>query len=60
MNLKIYDVAAGILILQEAGGIVTDFTGKEENLPAEVAATNGKIHNDLTALLTEVKINNRS
>lgn len=55
LNLKIYDIAAGILILQEAGGIVTDFAGKHDSMPAEIAATNGKIHHELTSLLTEVK-----
>jgi len=27
MNLKPWDIAAGILLVQEAGGFVSDFTG---------------------------------
>ncbi|MBF0199338.1 MAG: inositol monophosphatase, partial [Planctomycetes bacterium] len=30
LNLNIYDVAAGILIVREAGGIVSDFSGNEK------------------------------
>jgi myo-inositol-1(or 4)-monophosphatase len=30
MKLKPYDIAAGVLLVQEAGGIVTDFGGGEE------------------------------
>lgn len=31
-NLKSWDIAAGVLIIQEAGGIVTDFSGGENYL----------------------------
>ena len=55
LNLKIYDMAAGMLILQEAGGTVTDFAGKNDNLPHEILATNGKIHDELSSLLTKIK-----
>ena len=51
MNLNIYDIAAGALIVTEAGGTVTDFAGSS-NLPAEVLATNGRIHNELSRILT--------
>ncbi len=55
LNLKIYDMAAGLLIVTEAGGTVTDFAGKTDNLPAEVLATNAKIHSEMSTILMEVK-----
>ena len=55
LNLQIYDMAAGMLILQEAGGTVTDFAGKPDNIPAETLGTNGKIHTELSDLLTQIK-----
>jgi myo-inositol-1(or 4)-monophosphatase len=40
-DLKPWDVAAGIIIVREAGGMVSDFTGKEENLTGnEIVAAN--------------------
>jgi myo-inositol-1(or 4)-monophosphatase len=54
LNLNIYDIAAGALIVTEAGGKVTDFSGTEtKNLPGEILATNGHIHNELSELLTQ-------
>ena len=55
LNLNIYDIAAGALIVQEAGGTVTDFSGNTTNLPHEILATNGKIHNELSDLLMNKK-----
>ena len=43
LNLNPYDIAAGVLILQEAGGEVCDLHGKQ-NFPDDgILATNGKI-----------------
>jgi myo-inositol-1(or 4)-monophosphatase len=45
MNLNAWDIAAGVLICQEAGGLVTDFSGGEgfeEN--RQIIASNGAIH----------------
>lgn len=43
-----WDVAAGALILKQAGGMVTDFSGGEEwGTGREVMATNGCIHSEL-------------
>ncbi len=50
--LNIYDVAAGMLILKEAGGSVTDYRGSQEGLPSEVAGTNGKVHSELILSLS--------
>jgi myo-inositol-1(or 4)-monophosphatase len=40
-DLKPWDVAAGIIILREAGGKISDFSGKENNLTgSEIVAAN--------------------
>jgi myo-inositol-1(or 4)-monophosphatase len=40
-DLKRWDVSAGIIILREAGGIVTDFSGNEKNITGkEIVAAN--------------------
>jgi len=56
LNLNIYDIAAGMLIATEAGATVTDFSGTStDNLPHEILATNGNIHNELSNILLNVK-----
>lgn len=45
--LNLYDVAAGALILQEAGGRVTDLAGRNRWPEAGICATNGLIHAEL-------------
>lgn len=49
MNLKPWDVSAGVLILSEAGGKITNINGDEYNLFEDkyIVATNGKIHDEL-------------
>ena len=49
MNLKPWDVSAGVLILSEAGGKITNINGDEYNLFEDkyIVATNGKIHDKL-------------
>ena len=43
-----WDYMAGALIVQEAGGIVTDYQGSSDFIRGDsVVATNGVIHNDL-------------
>lgn len=51
--LNPWDYAAGMLLVQEAGGTVTDFTGKPLNPKkgSSVAGTNGYIHAGLLKLL---------
>jgi len=48
MNLKPWDVSAGVLILTEAGGIVSNINGGEYKLFEDkyLVASNGKIHNE--------------
>ena len=43
LNLNPYDIAAGVLILQEAGGEVCDLRGKQNYPDDGILATNGKI-----------------
>jgi myo-inositol-1(or 4)-monophosphatase len=48
MNLQAWDSAAGYLIVEEAGGKVTDFKGnKFSPYQTYVLATNGKIHDEM-------------
>ncbi len=50
-NLNPWDTAAGILIVHEAGGRVTDFSGEPVKLASEeVLASNGHIHDELIGL----------
>ncbi len=51
MNLKPYDIAAGALIVAEAGGMVTDFNGVEEFPERGTLATNGRIHERMLELV---------
>jgi myo-inositol-1(or 4)-monophosphatase len=54
-KLNAWDSAAGFLMVEEAGGKVTDFEGKPYSLyQPHIVATNGKIHQDLLNV-----INNR-
>lgn len=51
-NLNAWDVAGGIIIVQEAGGTVTDFKGGKDFLfGRELLATNGKIHQEILELI---------
>lgn len=50
-NLNPWDTAAGILLVEEAGGSVTDFSGKHFCLDSrEILASNGKIQLELVTL----------
>jgi myo-inositol-1(or 4)-monophosphatase len=47
-NLNPWDTAAGVLIVQEAGGIVTRFDGSPFEInSSETLASNGLIHDEL-------------
>ena len=47
-DLKPWDIAAGIIIVQEAGGRVTDFLGEPfASRRHQLLATNGRIHEDM-------------
>ncbi|MFA9372643.1 MAG: inositol monophosphatase family protein [Poseidonibacter sp.] len=53
MNLKAWDVSAGLIILQEAGGKVSNIDGNEYKLFENkyIVASNNKIHKDLIKTL---------
>ena len=54
-NLNPWDTAAGILLVQEAGGQVTDFAGGAFQLnSSEVLASNGLIHDELVGLFKDM------
>lgn len=51
-NLNAWDVAAGSLIVKEAGGTVSDFSGKEEWLfGKEIVATNKNLQTEFGGLI---------
>ncbi len=53
--LKPWDILPGALLVQEAGGIVTDIGGKEINYEStSVLATNGKVHDQMLKLLQNI------
>ncbi len=53
MGLKIWDIAAGVLLIKEAGGLVSDFKGGEDFLKTgHIVAANPKI---LKFLLKNIK-----
>ncbi len=53
-NLKPWDVAAGSLLVEEAGGRVTDFAGGAYDpvRPATTLATNGRVHAEAVDRIT--------
>ena len=54
-NLNPWDTAAGVLIVQEAGGTVTCFDGTPFRLDSrEVLASNGHIHEELLMNFSEI------
>ena len=53
-GLSYWDVTAGIIIVREAGGYVTDFQGESARLPdGEIVAANDKLHTTLRRLVAK-------
>ncbi len=53
-SLNPWDVAAGALIVQQAGGTVTDFRGGDNFLHGgELCASNGKVHIEMLNVVQE-------
>ena len=51
-NLNYWDFAAGIVLVKEAGGFVTDFEGKNEYQQNKtILATNAKINKEMIEVL---------
>jgi len=54
LKLKPWDVAAGSLIVTEAGGTLSDLSGGRFNIRAdEILASNGRIHDKLISVLQQ-------
>ena len=54
MRLKPWDMAAGLLLVTEAGGRVSDYAGGSEMLArAHVVASNGLIHDEMLRVIRE-------
>jgi myo-inositol-1(or 4)-monophosphatase len=55
LKLKAWDVAAGILMVREAGGMVTTFDGSAYDIfNDKIVASNGLIHDEMINMLTSV------
>jgi myo-inositol-1(or 4)-monophosphatase len=54
-NLNPWDTAAGILLIEEAGGRVTDFAGHRYRIDSrEILGSNGGIHEELLVLFADM------
>lgn len=55
VHLNPWDICAGKLIVEEAGGKVTDFNGNSISIfNKTILSTNGKIHSKMIELLNKV------
>jgi len=53
LKLKAWDVAAGVLMVREAGGVVTTFDGSPYDIFNDrIVASNGLIHDEMVAMLS--------
>jgi len=56
VSLHPWDIAAGKLIVEEAGGIVTNFSGEKIDIfSKQILASNGKMHQPLLGVIKSVK-----
>ena len=54
-NLNPWDTAAGVVLVEEAGGTVTRFDGSEWLLDSrETLATNGLVHGEMMELMKQI------
>jgi len=54
LHLNTWDVAAGAILVREAGGVYSDFKGNEDDISGnEIVAGNKEIHAAMTALFME-------
>jgi len=55
-HLSPWDMAAGVLIVREAGGIVTSYDGGRFALDArQILASNGRVHDEMIAILAAAR-----
>ena len=56
MDLHPWDTAAGLVILEEAGGRVTDFAGGPFSVYGkQIVASNSKIHEEMVSVLRNLQ-----
>lgn len=53
-NLHPWDVAAGIIIIQQAGGIVTDFQGKDDYLFGRQILAGNRAHPEMLEVINKI------
>ena len=54
-RLMPWDIAAGLLLVQEAGGMTSNFDGRSVELrQGEILASNGRVHDKALALLRDI------
>jgi myo-inositol-1(or 4)-monophosphatase len=57
IKLNPWDTAAGWLMVEEAGGVVTDRRGKDYHLESPViVSSNGRIHEEMVNILNRASI----
>lgn len=55
-GLSPWDIAAGWLLVEEAGGFITDYAGKPTSLNSgEIVASNSQIHRELVSIIGKKK-----
>lgn len=54
IGLNLYDVAAGALLVKEAGGKVSDLYGGDRHYPRSVLASNGHLHSQMIDLFRQI------
>ncbi len=53
-NLNYWDIAAGIILVKESGGFITDFEGKDEYIQNKtILAANTRINNEMIEVLKQ-------
>jgi myo-inositol-1(or 4)-monophosphatase len=55
-HLSPWDMAAGVLLVREAGGVVTDYAGQPFRLEArQILASNTRLHDEMIAILADAR-----
>ena len=57
VSVNPYDIMAGILLVTEAGGRYSDFSGGMANFYEQVLVTNGRIHDDMIKIMGSLQVN---
>ena len=55
LGLQEWDIAAGCIIIEEAGGVISDFRGRDRHLgTGDTIAGNPHIHRQMVAILKKI------